>query len=93
MPSDSSSGYTLTTMSDGKTRDGSVLRFMARVFAEYQIQWVVQPISNASLSKFPGSSFTACVFEVGLNETDICIGSFISPHRMRVLPHRAICSS
>ena len=38
--------------------------------------WVEKPITAASRARFNSSSFTACVHDVALNETDMCIGNF-----------------
>lgn len=73
-PADSSSGYTIKTTADGK-KDGSVVEFMNEIADE--VGFILEPheVSHASRSKF-SSSFTACVHEVAINETDLCIGNF-----------------
>lgn len=40
------------------------------------IDWIVKDITNASLVMSPQSSFTACVNDIAVNETDLCIGDF-----------------
>ncbi len=74
MPGDSSSGYTLVTDPDGG-RNGSVYTFMQNVANDAGFTWVEKPISPSSRARF-NSSFTACVHDVALNETDLCIGNF-----------------
>jgi hypothetical protein len=79
-PGDSGSGYTLKTLSDG-TKTGSMVEFMRTVAAEAQFTWEEVPLQEASRSRY-SSSFTACVHQVALNETDMCIGNFwVTPER------------
>ena len=47
--------------------------------------WVEKHITAASRARFNTSSFTACVHDVALNETDICIGNFwMTPQRLHM---------
>ena len=73
-PGDSSSGYTLVTDNNGN-RDGSMVKLMQEVAVAGQFTWEPHAVSNDSLSRY-SSSYTACVHEVALNRTDICIGNF-----------------
>lgn len=57
-------------------RDGSIVRFADRLLSKYSIPWVEVDISQTSRAYSPTSSFTACVHDVALNNTDLCIGSF-----------------
>lgn len=81
-PGDSGSGYTITTVADGATgiggtqRDGSMVRFWDQLANDYSITWQEVPVSAASSAFSPQSSFTACVHELALNATDLCIGNF-----------------
>ena len=81
-PGNSGSGYTITTVQEGAMgvggtrRDGSVVRFFAQLAQDYGATWREVPISAASRTFSPQSSFTACVHELALNATDLCIGNF-----------------
>ena len=68
-------------------RDGSVVRFVDRVLTDLGMEWVVVPISAASRAFSPDSSFTACVHDVALNSTDICVGSVWPFEHRRRLTH------
>jgi len=57
-------------------RDGSIVRFADRLLRKYSMPWVEVAISPVSRAYSPTSSFTACVHDVALNNTDLCIGSF-----------------
>ena len=74
-PGDSGSGYTIVTRDDG-SKTGSVVEFVDFILREYDIEPTVVPISAASLAFSPKSSFTACVHEVVLGGTDLCVGNF-----------------
>jgi len=79
MPGDSSNHYSLVSQDPGVAgtgRDGAAIRFFASTAAEYGLNWTVVPISNESRASHPNSSFTACVHEVALNGTDLCVGNF-----------------
>jgi hypothetical protein len=56
-------------------RDGSIPRFVSRVLQKYSIAWEEVPISASSRAFSPLSSFTACIHDVALNNTDICAAS------------------
>ena len=81
-PGNSGSGYTITTVPDGiagvggTNRDGSTVRFWDQLARDYNIAWTEHPVSDESKSFSPQSSFTACVHELALNATDICVGNF-----------------
>ena len=73
-PGDGSDGYTLFTKDDG-SKDGSVVRLMKDIAAEADFTWEVHNVSEASKSRY-SSSYDACVHEIALGHTDLCIGSF-----------------
>jgi len=75
-PNDASSGFTLVTH-DGK-KQGSFPTFMQGIFDQFHMTVEVVPVSQKSKGRSPSSSFTACVHEVALNGTDLCIGNFWS---------------
>ena len=41
----------------------------------YNVSWEEVPVSDKSSTRY-SSSYTACVHEISLNETDLCIGAF-----------------
>ena len=68
-------------------RDGSIVRFTHDLLKSYGIEWVQNPISEASYAAFPESVFTACIFDVALNVSDICVGStWRTESRSRLVP-------
>jgi hypothetical protein len=86
-PSDSGEGYALVgskTYKDGTpkvlplqgvggtNRSGSVLVFMAKLLDESKVPWEEVQISPRSYAFSPSSSWTACVHEVALGNTDMC---------------------
>ena len=71
-PGDSSSGYTILTQADG-TKTGSVVRFMEDIRDATGFTWEIHEVSDTSRGRY-SSSFTACVHEVAIGETDLCIG-------------------
>lgn len=73
-PADSDAGYSLYTDSHG-IKQGSTVHFMQDVAADAGFTWSVHPVSEISSSKYL-STYTACVHEVALNQTDLCIGTF-----------------
>ena len=81
-PGNSGSGYTITTVPvgvpgvAGTRRDGSVVRFWDQLARDYRMTWREVPVSDASKTFSPQSSFTACVHELSLNATDVCVGNF-----------------
>lgn len=84
-PGDSSSGYTIVTGADG-SKDGSVVAFVEQIAREVGFSTEVRPVSAASRSRF-ASSFTACVHEVALNATDLCVGNFwVTTERLLLAP-------
>ena len=74
-PGDSSDGYTLATDEATGNRIGSTVDLMYEIFEEYNITAVLKEVSEKSKARYT-SSYTQCVHEVALNETDICIGAF-----------------
>jgi hypothetical protein len=83
-PGDDDSGYTLLTDEAGNKR-GSFVEFMNRLASTYKFVYVPQEISNVSRTKFPSSSFTACVHDVAINHTDLCIANFWLTAQRRAL--------
>ena len=74
-PGDDDSGYTILTDSSGY-KQGSYVEFMNRLAKEYGFRFVAQEVSSTSKAMFASSSFTACVHDVAINHTDLCIGNF-----------------
>lgn len=83
-PGDSGSGFTLLTLENGR-KAGSVVSFAHDALRSIGAEWEVVTVSNSSSDAFPLSSFTACVHEVALNRTDMCIGNFWSTPTRRVM--------
>jgi hypothetical protein len=84
-PGDSSTGYTILTHPDG-SKDGSVVQLMRDIAIEAGFSWEVHPVSADSSARY-SSSYTACVHEVALNRTDMCIGNFwMTESRMLLAP-------
>ena len=91
-PGASGSGYTIRrnggysgfSVNNGTRREmsnsgrhGSVVDFFDTMMKDYGItRFEVVEVSAASAAKFPESSFSACVHEVALGTTDVCIGNF-----------------
>jgi len=78
-PHDSLDGYNLVSSSnvDGSTTySGATDDLVKAIASEYNIALEVQEITEKSTSGFM-HSYTACVNDVLLNETDLCIGPFI----------------
>lgn len=73
-PGDSSSGYTILTKDNGD-KDGSMVKLMQEVADAGAFTLEIHTVSNASKSRY-SSSYSACVHEVALNRTDICVGNF-----------------
>ena len=65
---------TILTNPDG-TKDGSVVQFMKDLAQDVGFTWEVHPVGNWSRARY-SSSYTACVHEVALGLTDMCIGNF-----------------
>ena len=61
---------------------GAVHSFMNGVLDELGVELQVVNLSKQSLERFPTTSFTACVHDVALGNTDFCISDFwITPQR------------
>jgi len=73
-PGDSSDGYTLITIDDKKV--GSVADFVHDFEQQFNITFVRKSITKASRDRYPNSSYTACVHDIGLGELDLCVGAF-----------------
>jgi len=82
-PADASSGFTLVTRGGKKT--GSFPTFMQGIFDRFNMTMEIVPVSEKSKERSPKSSFTACVHEVALNSTDLCIGNFWSTSQRRLM--------
>jgi hypothetical protein len=84
-PGDSGTGYTLLTHKDGEKKgqkDGSFVQFARQMALDAGFTWEVRNVSKASKSRY-SSSFTACVHDIALGETDLCIGNFwTTPERL-----------
>ena len=99
-PGDSSDGYTLLTdPNDSSNKLGSMRDLMLGAdgvdgLADlHNFTWEVRPISDNSLKRY-SSSYTACVHEVALNETDMCIGAFwTTSERLLLTPFTTVIYS
>lgn len=77
-PGDADALYTLFTKTTGSgaEKDGSIPRFMKEVanatgFGMFQV-----PLSKAALEKSANNTYDACMFDLTLGNTDMCIGPF-----------------
>ena len=68
---DSRDGYTLITIDDKKV--GSVADFVHDFEQQFNITFVRKSITKASRDRYPNSSYTACVHDIGLGELDLWI--------------------
>jgi len=90
-PGDSASSYTLVGLKaypdgsakvpinggiGGTNRSGSVIAFMANLMDQAGVLWQEVPISDDSYAYSTSSSFTACVHEVAIGNTDMCWANF-----------------
>lgn len=82
-PGDSSDGYTLATNEDGG-RVGSTVDLMNDIFKTYNISAKVTNLTQKSKDVFT-SSYTQCVHDIALNETDLCIGAFWTTNQRLLL--------
>ena len=82
-PGDSGTGYTLVTRDDNKQKTGSVVAFMDQIAAEGRFSYELRNVSQASTDwvnklareasgdpQKKGSSWTACVHDVALGNTE-----------------------
>lgn len=60
----------------GTNRSGSVPVFMNNIFDRGNIPWEEVPLSAPSRAFSPRSSFSACVHDVHIGNTDMCWGNF-----------------
>eukprot|EP00971_Amphidinium_carterae_P037327 733795-Amphidinium_carterae.1 len=85
-PGSAGSGYTVLQGTDG-VWTGSFVEFSREIWQELGITPKVLALSNVSQQRFPYSSFSACVHDVALNKTDICIGNVWDlPDRLVMAP-------
>ena len=85
-PEDSDSVFTLfsSELENNKTRrvensarkSGSIIEFMNDVAAEAGFGMYEQAISKESLAIYPNSTYNACLNDLLISNTDICIGPF-----------------
>ena len=67
------------------SKDGAIIRMLASLLDEYGVDWYEVPISSISYS-LTQDSYDACVHEILLNGTDICIGDFwVTPDRFALV--------
>ena len=52
-------------------RDGSILRFMTSLLSKYGMNWDFVDVSRAAQEQHPESMWTACTYDVALNNTDL----------------------
>ena len=73
-PGDSGTGYTLVTRDDNKQKTGSVVAFMDQIATEGRFSYELHNVSQASTdwseAESGGSSWTACVHDVALGNTE-----------------------
>lgn len=55
---------------------GSFVKFVFDTLTEYGVKWYYVPVSPSSKIASPESSYTACVHEIALGNTDLCVGPF-----------------
>lgn len=87
-PDDSSDGFNLLSTKDSTgyiEYTGASVQMQRLIFDKYNITYTVQHVTEKSKAELPdSSSYTQCVHDIMLNETDICIGPFtITPQRLR----------
>ena len=63
-----------TRLVPGTDKDGSVVKFITDLLLERSVTWKEVPITGASRD-YSSSSFQACIHDVALNATDLCVGS------------------
>lgn len=80
----SSGTYTLVNNGNGDV-SGSFPDFWDRIISNYSIDIELVNISQQSFEEFPLSSYSACVHEVALNNTDICIADHFMTVERRAL--------
>ena len=84
-PSNAFSVWTLNTASNGQ-RVGSFVDLVNTVLKDYGIEPSITPMSEESLGKFD-ESWSACVHDVALNRTDLCVGNFWATSERRLMSH------
>jgi len=80
----SSGTWTMINNGDGDV-EGSFPLFFDRIFEEHGIEKIFTPISQTSFDLFPLSSYSACVHEVALGNTDICVADHFSTSERRAM--------
>ena len=62
---------------DGTNMLGALPVLISNVLGEHDIPWERVPLSNASSAWSPDSSYTACVYDVGVGNADLCVSNFL----------------
>ena len=91
-PADSDSNYTLFSYTSsrnsvasnsesrklevGNRKSGSILEFMYSLAEEAGFGMYEQSISEESLKRYPNSTYDACLYDLLMAKTDICMGPF-----------------
>ena len=66
-------------------RDGAIVIFIDQLLTTYGLSWYEVTISDDSHAFSPASSYTACIHDIALNRTDVCVGPFWTPAFRRKL--------
>jgi len=75
---------------DGTNMLGALPVLISNVLGEHDIPWERVPLSNASSAWSPDSSYTACVYDVGVGNADLCVSNFlVFAKRLRLTPFYA----
>lgn len=81
-PGDSQDGMSLVNIRNEEghlvDRTGITVEMFNRILDDYGLTYDVIEISNKSKEVLPiADSYDRCIYDVALNETDVCIGPFI----------------
>eukprot|EP01013_Petalomonas_cantuscygni_P023323 TRINITY_DN44749_c0_g1_i1.p1 TRINITY_DN44749_c0_g1~~TRINITY_DN44749_c0_g1_i1.p1 ORF type:complete len:768 (-),score=102.43 TRINITY_DN44749_c0_g1_i1:2694-4997(-) len=66
----------LTVHAPGCTAAGRYAQFLESIAEEANTTLQYRCVSASSEARFPGDSFTACVYDVAIGDVDICVGPF-----------------
>lgn len=66
---------------NGTSKDGVIVRVAHGIFARHGIAWEATPIAN----NFTGSDYVACIHDIALNNTDICLAAFFDTAERRTI--------